>query len=798
MQEKVYSNVERLRKSVEEFYGDLKVGINVNDAQPGGGKTYGFVQHVRKHPNRELIFFSSNHDHLNRLERDLKNINIPFIHWEGFARKCPRYPKTRNRDNWKEDESFVYQVRNKFVNGVTLLCKTCDKKESCPYKKQFTEKTTVVLSPLEFIFRKDIVEKFDEIWIDESVRKVIGHNWDFSLERFKKFMKALEETGGSITNLEEYCKTLTKFHKIMLEKLSIIFTRPATELLEFINGNNKLYYGKEWVDKGILRNGDYVTHYAKIKLLWKLVKLKEYDRYFLLNVDSRVTITSKINSIIQKALQNGDFGRISENYVYLPNYFKFLDAQIYNDPDSGAVIVNEKIEIIEDRTILKSKEVLKETDEFERGFIGDTPYFLDKKKDRYLISNIGKGYSQDIGKMESRKNSFFTFGQPYIMEVFEIAKHKPVVLMDASFNKTVFKQHLRRCTRGDIIKKSYEKINIRYLNTSPISNKASKVYKILTTGGKDPNYSMTTLKCNTSRKGKEMPGAFQRIYPKLRKLISSLKKNNNKVGVITRIRFERDFAEICGKKLTNHFFNQRGTNRFAEVDYLIVFGTPFVPPRQVLFSHVLNFGKIPQDTSTTGTNKFDGYQDPLLNELLKIEVYDELYQAIHRCRPLLNNKIIICYCKIPAEIEMEFTCKKLKFKECMAEIFGHKEHYLENRDEVRDIINNSVTVTDYDELKGIIENDKLVERLREKWGLSKEDTEKIIDNAFDPVKAKILNLLHKSRYKKIGLTKLREQAGTQAGYSRKITGLAIAMFEKSKDVNVKREGNRKIVELRKI
>ena len=78
MSEKVNSNVKRLRKSVEKFYDDLKVGINVNDAQPGSGKTYGFVQHIKKHPNKALIFFSSNHDHLNRLERNLKNINIPF------------------------------------------------------------------------------------------------------------------------------------------------------------------------------------------------------------------------------------------------------------------------------------------------------------------------------------------------------------------------------------------------------------------------------------------------------------------------------------------------------------------------------------------------------------------------------------------------------------------------------------------------------------------------------------------------------------------------------------------------
>ena len=358
MSEKVNSSVERLRKSVEKFYGDLRVGINVNNAQPGGGKTYGFVQHVKKHPNRELIFFSSNHDHLDRLERDLKN--IPFIHWEGFARKCPRYPKTENRDKWKEDEGFVYEVYHRFVNGVSFLCRTCDKTKGCPYKKQFTKKTTVVLAPLEFIFRKNIVEKFDEIWIDESVRKVIGHNWDFSLERFKKFMKALEETnGGSITNLEEYCKTLTKLHKILIKKLSIIFTRPATELLKFDNGSNKLYKGKDWVDKGFLRNGNYVTHYAEINLLRKLLKLNEYEKYFLLNAESRVAITSEINSIIREALNNGDFGLISESYVHLWSYFKFLDVLMYNDSDIGAVIVNEKIEILEDPSILKSKEVLK-------------------------------------------------------------------------------------------------------------------------------------------------------------------------------------------------------------------------------------------------------------------------------------------------------------------------------------------------------------------------------------------------------------------------------------------------------
>jgi len=300
--ENINHQIQNTWKVVEEFLEGLLPGINENDAQPGGGKTFQFIKRSEKYPDKRFGFFSSNHDHLSRVETDLKNKNIPNVHWEGFARKCPRYPKPQNKGMWTPDEKLVYDAYNTFVNGARFLCATCNKK-GCPYKQQFEKRDRVVLAPLEFLFHKGIEERFDEIWIDESVKKITCFNWDFSTPRFTKFMHTLGQIKAKRIPLMRKCRELFgRLHKELLKQTSIIFTRPPDELITFSSDS---YYGEKWVEKGFLQNKDRVTHFAEIDLACILLKkFKKTEKYYFFDAKARTIVIWAIISAIRKAIQD--------------------------------------------------------------------------------------------------------------------------------------------------------------------------------------------------------------------------------------------------------------------------------------------------------------------------------------------------------------------------------------------------------------------------------------------------------------------------------------------------------------
>jgi hypothetical protein len=271
------------------------------------------------------------------------------------------------------------------------------------------------------------------------------------------------------------------------------------------------------------------------------------------------------------------------------------------------------------------------------------------------------------------------------------------------------------------------------------------------------------------------------------------------IGAISKLEYEKDFSKICGKKLTNHFFNQRGTNRFKEVDCLVVFGTPYLPHYQYIFSYVLNFGKMPDDLRVKiEDNRFNGFYDSLMQDILKVEVHDELYQAIHRIRPLLGDKKIILYGRIPAEIKNELTIKTYKLEECMAELLGFKNYYLDHPKEMIKILDELTITTDFSGLKKLVLDNEFLITLKERWGITLNDATDIIDNALSPIQTKILLLLKKTRYKEMAISKLYGHVNKQMGYSRKITAIALAFLEKNGKVDIIREGSRKLVLLKKI
>jgi len=787
--EKHDRNIQKIWIDVEDFYKGIQKGINVNNAQPGCGKTYGFTRYIQKYPNKRIAYFSSNHDQLSRVEKELNTLHISSVHWKGFTRLCLRYPKSSNPSKWTTDEKFVYNLYRSIPAAARFICVDCNN-DKCQYQKQFGKRDKVVLSPLEFLFRSDIVDRFDNIWIDESVKKINCYNWDFSVSRFVSFEKALEDISKKpISKLRKYYRLFYKLHTELLVQTSIIFTRPEEELLNF---NRESYSGEEWVNKGFLQNENIVTHYTELDLskILRIDRLKENEKYYLLSPQPRYLIKKKIEKYVREAIKEKKIENIINSYIDLDNFFNFFDILIYNDACKGGCIVSERIEIVDNPSYIKLKDIIYNNDKYERGFIEDKPYFLDKKTGRYIISNIGKEYTAEDKILESKNDSWLTVGLPFMITVFKIAESKPIVLMDATFNKIIYDQHMYRYLNSKNIKEEDDVPQERFLNPPKIQNKNSILFKIIPAKGKDADYPMDSLK----------NGGFENIYNQLKPIRPEL-KNKGKIGAILHRKFEADFKL---SEIKNHFFNQRGTNKFIEVMVLIVIGTPYVPPYQTLFSYVLNFGQIPKNTTIKKDTRFQGYNDELLQQLLKVEVYDELYQGIHRCRPLLRDKIIICYCKLPEEIEFELTCKKLIFNEFCAELQGKKEYYQEYPSELIKLITNPNDKITINIINKICSSDPkknyytpLVLRLHRLLGLPPEfdleSGEEILNNALSPIKIKIINLLKRAKYERMGVTKLHH--GTKS--PRAAVSLCLWLLEKEKLVEIKVAGNKKVVILKK-
>jgi hypothetical protein len=130
-----------------------------------------------------------------------------------------------------------------------------------------------------------------------------------------------------------------------------------------------------------------------------------------------------------------------------------------------------------------------------------------------------------------------------------------------------------------------------------------------------------------------------------------------RVGLITFMECEQYIAEVlgipyssdtkhpeCGR--TAHYYGQRGTNHLEDCSILLVIGTPWPPPHEVvrLARAVYRDDSIPLDETimTDDADHFTGYVDPRLQVFARWLSESELSQAAHRCRPLRHeNRTVI-------------------------------------------------------------------------------------------------------------------------------------------------------------
>jgi len=660
--------------ATEAFYNDiserLKPGIHINDGQPGTGKTNSLAKTIAR-TDKTIAFFTSNHNHLDKFKEDLDEYGISdkeYIHGKGFERSCLRYPKSNNPGSWTGDEAFLHKIHKGFgVKSSRFLCSACSRKRGCEYYEYThnAKRYRITLQPLEFLYTGYNSDKGIFI-IDEVVSKKEKILWNFDPTKLNKFMDKIEETSGEKYGLRDYVDDILEFHRAILQHTSLIFKEsPAT----FFDMDNNTFKTKEFTERMFLQHGNIVTHPENISLCDHLDRDVMHYLLRLSVQEGYGGIIRYTDEQIRNAIRDRSEGLVDElikNHVPLRTWLRFFKLLLLKKlGEEICLLVSERIEKIPMSDLrYRDKKIIRTDGNYEWGFVDECPYVMDKTKGRCIVARIGKAY-EDVGKNpEELKDTWVTMGHPFMFQVFNIAEQKPVIILDATFNSTIFEklysqwliyrvcEETAKHPEEPITKAPRIRKRIYRIKRPTITNKKSIVYDV---GG---HFPLETLEEN---------------LPKVEGCIAKILDDNpgKSHAIISHERFEEELGEMFKEAHTAHHFDERGKN--MNVDLLFVIGTPFRPPYTVIYDYILTFNEYPESIGKKEERRFTGYKDTLLHEVLQINVYDENYHEIHRSRILLYNREVYAFCEISGNISEEVTVKKI---EDMDSISGSPLWYL--------------------------------------------------------------------------------------------------------------------------
>ncbi|RLF58606.1 MAG: hypothetical protein DRN27_04950 [Thermoplasmata archaeon] len=763
--------------SQKQFYKSTTPGIYINSGQPGAGrKTSGFINYViedsktdKKNKVKVFGFFSANHKHLNEVSLKLIQKRIEHVHLEGWSRFCLN----------KDDPDYI-EMYNTIAKPKDTLCKKCPDKDSCDYINQFImmngETIKVILGPLEMLFIPSIIEKVDELFIDESVTKTTFHNIGHTEQQYDKFEKEISNHStidGIGVILDGFDAVLNEFRYQVLNQCTIF---KKIDLDVFQEYDDSTFCDSE--SKTIIRNGEYVTHIETIDIISILDMMKKMGHNHFLSDFNHLCQKAR-NGISQALINGGIRSSVVKHYIDFMgeiNAFKYLKEL---KSDKITIVINEKIMEIKGKPNSKEK----------FGFVDNDTLFLKINDERYLTSKIGVSYSsQKLGDIPS----WFTFGEPFIDTVFDIAKMKPVKILDSSYNETCFNK---------LFKKYQKEVNASIIEPDIKKNHESIIYNIELQKGPS-NFSKSTLGIQN---GKVLPDGMyaKKIKPQLRELIKNLKNGGKTIAMVTLQELVPDWTGLLGEDMVVYYGNLRGSNRLEDADILIILGTMFHPVKSIFFNYVLTFHELQNNIEAKyDGQRFDGYQDQNLNEFFKATVMEETYQALHRIRPLLHDKIIINLARIPQKIldNKECTIKNCTFDEISTSLLGFKKYYMKHPDKARKFIAKVISY-DFKQINKIIKESIVLDGVSIVWELSLADTLEIIDNAFEPIQSQILKLLESWKKKQPLLNdvvksihnkskKARKRTGKKlitvdkSGFTRTEIHIAISLLEKKKQITI--------------
>jgi hypothetical protein len=293
-------------------------------------------------------------------------------------------------------------------------------------------------------------------------------------------------------------------------------------------------------------------------------------------------------------------------------------------------------------------------------------------------------------------NGFPIYYKPFSYKIFEIAQQAPVVMLDASFQEELFKDHL-------------EFFNFEYglmrdlkitIYRSHVGNHESIIYRMYDTSA----HPRTNFK---DHKGETIPW----ILRDLRQIYQIFGSKN--IGIITFKDLITDNV-IMGRKESFGFEsmsygNLLGSNSFDGKKVLVILGTYDISRKQVIeeiYKHYLlcyspesitdakdlfanhdaSLGELRSGPwSLEGEDFTDGYRalwgtmEPLLDKLpymisSAFGTY-EVYQALHRSRFLTNDVIIFAYCHLPGKVLTEAQINRVGKRDTDELFMQLKEKY---------------------------------------------------------------------------------------------------------------------------
>lgn len=648
-------------EETEKFYSDITSkpipGIYINDGQPGTGKTESLAKIIAK-TDKKYAFFTANHHHLEKFEQDLKKYGMKeseYIHGGGFERLCENYPRKVVKD-WTDSEKFIHKIHHRFERiSSKILCTKCGKKSSCKYYEYThnSKRYRITLQPLEFLFTSYNSDK-DIFILDEAVTKNQRYLWDFSFSKLHGFIDQIEIISRKEYRLRDYFMAILDFHRELLRSTSLIFNEKPEILFKM---DSMTFCSKEYKDRMFLQHVNLITHPETVSLsdclftdipenIFELSREGKDDLIFgIANKQIIKTIAGKDDTIIDVLI---------ENYIPILAWIEFLEIMFNKDPVGKiCLIVSERLEQIPKSELpYKDKKIVSTEGNYEKGFIDEYPYVKNIISGDMIISRMGKEFEGVKENPDTLKDAWYTLGHPYLFKAYDIALEKPIVILDATYNKKIFETLLDQWfkfnsflefsrypeSKPEHVLKKYRK-NVNVIFRTQIENKKSIVYDV------EEHFPLISL-----RSGK--------IHDVIGFIATIIDDNPCKsYAIISHKEFEEKFKELFPKAVTAHHMDQRG--KTIDCDLLFIVGTPYTPLDTCPFVYILTFNELPKNIKKKDTKRFTGYEDPLLQEILKVKSHDENYHELHRTRMLLYNRGVYALCELPDKIKDEVTVKKI-------------------------------------------------------------------------------------------------------------------------------------------
>jgi len=687
---------EKIQIELSNFYDKLHNGkIKIIEARQGVGKTRQLENYCMR-KGKDIIITSAEHEHLNEIEKNLRNKGFTNIHHIfGFEKICPVILEFKKNKDTKDLVDFKKKVIRMYNNKISpsLICKICN---NCKlYREQFKPKkfkNNIVLMPFELLLYRKVPDCIDEIVIEEKmyncesiiypatqnkIDKLLQVNWKKIVDDYNKWVQ-IENNKIEIINESEIFKYNIKVnrynngkrnrlkHKIDFE----IFIKDLEESKRIIENLFKELTKKFSVLNDIETSKNECIFFDAKKYgfwsFWKSIKITDLNYY---------EYTDKLNILLEKT----EFG---DN----------LDDLYYYCVEKESYYILEQIDLIKNHNRFFDR--LDDTEEHKVSW--------NERVKKYLLkSEIGKIYGEN-------EKALMNYYVPYIYKIFDLyQQRKNITIVCADFNNELFNTWISNY-RISRITKLVNLINIDF----DYFKSCFKIPKYKATlyhakRSKTDSWSETSLNRLVKYEGKFIPYIEKFFEEQLKYL-----KDDN-VGIIS----QKEYINKYFSDWTNHWYygsGIAGSNKMTGKVLLILLWNP-IPPRQAMIKKYLEiFGEYPplhddikikwdkesgEKIEVKIRNVFSkniciinkgaliGYTDEKLNLVFNIENRDNIINAIHRTRDLYNPDVkILCCCPIPDKILEQFENSPIEiFDWDIFRIFNPdvwRQKVIEKRDEL--------------------------------------------------------------------------------------------------------------------